>query len=574
MQKWHKISVSLLGLLAIAILLVAVNLEDILIHRLNLLVEQDENRLYNYEYDQLEIDLSNGNIILTDLRFKPRIKIIDSLDQINKSKEKVFDIELEEFKMIGLGIFEFLITGTISLEEINFSSPNLKIYENTKYKIQESQEENSLKTEKEFFSDIISSSLKEANIGELGFQNAHLQIFKVEGKDTSLSLLADSSNFSIKGVKASIESISSKELFYYDSSFVDLYNVKVYSLEDYRIEVGRFNKSSTREDVHFYNVRLSPLEDRYTYMKNREYQTEWFDLYLKEITIEDLDIGEYQKSRSINANHFDINGIQLEIYKDKRLKNKKTKYKPLPSQILREIELAINVPTISLRDTRIEYQEMEVNALEPLQVTFKDFDLHISNFTTDSSHLSLNDTLKIDANGTFMQEGELALSLHFPILDSKDNFEIKGRLQKTKLNELNPILKNTAFVMFTAGNLNYLDFHMQGNKDKITGMLDLDYEGLNNLQILRKKDEMEERREKGKKRKQEKALLSFLANNIAPVDYKPSSKNYQTGQVYFERNTNKSIFHLLINGLKSGVLDSFLHNHEGIINKMKERKEK
>ena len=235
------------------------------------------------------------------------------------------------------------------------------------------------------------------------------------------------------------------------------------------------------------------------------------------------------------------------------------------------IELAMNISTISLTNTNIDYLEAEVNAEEPLHAFFKNLDIKISNFTADSNKLSLNDMLKLKLKGTFMNEGELDINLSLEVLDSNDNFKIDGSIQNMKLNELNPILKNSAFIMFTDGHLSFLDFDMQGNNENIKGKLDLDYRGLYNLQILRKKSEMEERKERGRKRKSEKALLSFLASNIAPVDYNASYKHYHSGEINFDRNTNKSIINFIINGLKSGVLDSFLHNHESLLKKMKEK---
>ncbi len=574
MQKWQKIAVIILGVLVLAAVIVRINLEDILINRLNELVKQDKNRLYDYSYDQLELDLSNGDIILTNLSFKPRVKLLDSLNQLNLGKEIVFDIELEEFKMTGLSIFKFLINGKISLDEINFNSPRVNIYENIKYKSIKQEKKKELNVEKEFFSEIVSSGLKEATIGEFAFQNASVNLFKVVNQDTTLEIVADSSSFSIKGIIANTASLSSNELFYYDSSAIDLRNVKVYSVKDYRIELGRAHKTSTKEDIYFSNIVLSPLEDKYSFMKNKEYQTEWFKFLIKNVIIKDLNIEDYQKSKRINPSQFLIDGLSLEIYKDKRLKKKEDKFKPLLGKKLRNIKLNLNVPRIIITNAAVDYQEMGKNREEPLHVRFTDLDLTISNCTTDSSSLASNDTLSVEIDGTFMQTGKLDLDLQFFILDSNDSFVLDGRLEEMKLNELNPILKNAAFIKFNEGYLNFVEFHMLGNNDKVTGKLDLDYKGLHNLQVLRKKDEMEERKVKGRKEKSEKVLLSFLATNLAPKEYNASSKHYHTGKIDYNRNTNKSILNLIINGIKSGVLNSFLHKEEGLIKKVKEKKEK
>ena len=574
MQKWHKIVLLILGLLVFFGAFVRLNLEDLLVDRLNELVKQDKNSQYTYSYDELELNLSEGNLILTNLTLKPRLKLLDSLSQLNLGKEIVLEIELEEFKMTGLGILEFLIHGKVSLASINFKSPLVKLYENTNFKSAKEESQEVITTEKEFFSDIVSSGLTEATIGEIAFQNASLRLFKIVDLDTSLALVADSSSFSIKGFKANSTSLKSSELFYYDSSAIDLRNIKVYSVDEYRIELGRARKTSTKEDIYFQNVVLSPLKDKYSFMEDKEYQSEWFKFRIKNMIVEELDIAAYQKNKHVNSTHFLIDGLSLEIYKDRRLKEKAYAYKPLLGETIKNIELEVSIPNISISNATIDYREMERNTSEPLHVHFSDLNLTISNFTTDSSSLAVDDTLSIKAKGTFMQKGKLELGIDFYIRDNNNSFAINGILEEMKLKELNPILKNSAFIKFNEGDLNFVAFQMQGNNTAIKGTLDIDYEGLNNLKVIRKKDEMAERKAKGKKKKSEKGFISFLASNLAPAAYNSTSKHYKTGEIRYTRNTNKSIVNLLVNGIKSGVLDTFLKDHEGIKTKVKRKKKK
>jgi hypothetical protein len=57
---------------------------------------------------------------------------------------------LEEFKMTGLGILEFLNHGKVSLASINFKSPLVKLYENTNFKSAKEESQEVITTEKEY----------------------------------------------------------------------------------------------------------------------------------------------------------------------------------------------------------------------------------------------------------------------------------------------------------------------------------------------------------------------------------------------------------------------------------------
>ena len=133
-------------------------------------------------------------------------------------------------------------------------------------------------------------------------------------------------------------------------------------------------------------------------------------------------------------------------------------------------------------------------------------------------------------------------------------------------------MQNSAFIKFDEGRLNYLSFDIEADDDHSFGNLDLDYENLKKVEILRNKDELDIQKEKGKQRKEKKKALSILANTLIPNDYNPSSKNYYSGAISFERNKERAIFGYLVKSIQSGILTSLMPGKQENYHELKKQK--
>ena len=106
---------------------------------------------------------------------------------------------------------------------------------------------------------------------------------------------------------------------------------------------------------------------------------------------------------------------------------------------------------------------------------------------------------------------------------------------------------------------------MTSDNVRSKGVLDIDYAGIKKITFLRNKEELDAKAQKGKsgkKEKQDKKMLSFLANTYLMNDYNPTSKNYYQGRIHFERTQNKAIFNYLLKSLVSGIQSCVLPNFE------------
>lgn len=540
-------------------------LDDLLRDKLNLLIQQDENRLYDYDYGQVKIEFLSGNVEVTDLHLIPRSQFLDSLKRAGVRKREVVEVKLELFQLKGLKSWKFLISNELEISEISLDNPGIKLYFNQKV---DSAQRDTNRQKNVLAVDVLEPVFKYAKLSTFEIRNAVLRSYEVD-TDTQLLMTIDTTNFSVHGIYTDPKLLSGKEILSFEHNHIDLKRVSVLSYKNYRYEIGHIWNAFDSSQLHLEKLRLSPLKNRYDFMKDRAYQTDWFDLEVAEIILHSFSYEAFQQRREIKAKRLLVDGVDLELYRDKRMPEAPAKYKALPSRIIRELPVSVAVDEIKVSNSRIEYQEWEQKAEAPIQVEFSDLELNVMNFTTLDQGLNEDDTITIDFKTRFMNDALFEMQMKLPVLREDDLFLMEGEITGLQLASLNPILKNSLFIEFVEGRLDFMKFRMKANDLRADGILDWQYSGMKHLHVLRNKTEMDDRRRKGKDRKHVKRFLSLLANSYAPENYGPDSKNYWSGVISYERNREKFIFNYLVKSLQTGIITSLMPRKRGDYNEQK-----
>lgn len=560
MKKRYKI-IAISGIVTVfSLLLLQSKLADILEYKLNELIIQDKDRTYDYKIGSTIINFFKGDILLTDISITPRTKFIDSLKTIGESPSTIFNIHLESFEIEGLSSMSFLLYNKLDINTIHFQSAEIEIFKSDSTVSKPEMVNHNLSSQKKLFSDIISKNIKSCYIQEFSFNDASSKLYLV-GEESKLVLTSKHSDFIIHGLTTNDSIFNSAEVFQYDSSSVDLRNIKWMGLDDYEIELGLLQTSSSNSRLKFKNLHLRPVDDKFEFMQKKELETDWFNCQIGSLVIEDLDLGLYQATNSIHASKVLFDSLSLEVYRDKRKKDKAKSHKALPSSIIRSIEQSINIPLVLFKDSKIDYYEWEIDALKPIHINMEEVFLEITNFSTNQDSLKSNDTLRLLGNTRFMNNGMLDIEGNFYVNNEEDQFDLKGKLSNMDLPALNPMLGESAFINFEDGHLNFIDFEMIANEKECIGKIDFSYSRLTKLDVLRKKSKMEERKIKGKIARRKRGFLSFLLSELVPENFGPDSENYQSGRIEFQRLKHKSAINYIVSSLKSGIINSFLDHH-------------
>ena len=563
MKKWIKIFlISAVLIVGAGVLLFDVILEGMLKTKLESFVQQQKDRVYDYSFDDLHIQFISGNIVLSNLKIIPRNHVIDSLGKAGIPKKEIYDIRLKEFRLEGLESWRLLLKDEFHIETLLFVEPSVILYSNRNVHIGPN---------KELAGDIIAPNIKLVLIDHFDMHGAKFEIWNIT-EDSSLSVKFDSTNIGFESIQSDSALMAQGEYMTYKSVTVDINNIKIMSIKDYIYELDEIYNDYENRELHLKGLRLTPDKDKFEYMKTQEHETDWFDLNIGHLIFRKIDVAEFQRSGKIIVEGLKIFNANLELYRDKRLPDPPPKIRYLPSHMIRNIQQELSISNVLIDSSFVRYLEWEHSAEKPIEVDFKNVRMEMKNLSTLDDDLTNNDSLKIKMSSTFMGSGQLEASFIFPVLNEKDLFIAKGEISNLSLPSLNPIMQNSAFIKFEEGHLNYLNFDLVADDDFSKGSLDLDYEGLKKVEILRNKDELDVQKEKGKKRKEKKKALSILANTLIPNNYNPSLKNYYTGSISFERNKEKAIFGYLVKSIQSGIITSLIPSKQENYHELKKEK--
>ncbi len=558
-----RILIAAISIIVVIATLLIYNLKTILKARLNSLIIQGQESEYTYYVGDVDINLLGRSLTLSDIELKPK------LDQLRKANRKTYIyLKVGELSFSNFDFIKLLTLNQIEIESINISHPVIRIYNTKKRDHKEGLESNQ---NKKVLSDILSTNISSLSIGKLSLDHAQTKIYKLD-PDTSLSINASNTELKIFGIYTDKELFSSHEILTFDSSEVALQGVQYYGLKDYDIKLGSFKSNSASDHIVFEDLAMVPLEDKITFTSRQDIERDWYNISISEMVLEQFDRQAFQSSGHINAEKLLIEGASIEIYRDKRKRDKKPKQQMLPSALIRSIDPPIDIEEVSIKSSSLKYLEHEIDAAKPIEVQFKELEMEIKNLCSDSSKLLENDVLELKANGVFMKGGSVTVASEFYLLDPDDRFQLKASLKGMPMPDLNPILEESAFISFEDGRLNDLSFMMKADKYRAKGHLDISYSSLSNMKILRKQSEIRERKAKGKRGRKSKGLLSFLVSSLVPSEYGPQSENYHQGKIDIRRDQHKSIVNYLIMGIKDGLLSNLLHEHQGLQVELKKRK--
>ncbi|MHC5200798.1 AsmA family protein [Myroides sp. LJL119] len=243
---------------------------------------------------------------------------------------------------------------------------------------------------------------------------------------------------------------------------------------------------------------------------------------------------------NLTSSLLSLDRVNANIYRDKTPPHDTT-YKPLFSADLRKLNFGLNIENVKILRSNLEYEEYDANAVAPGKLTFSSFYANIDNVSSAYSHTSLPNT-QIHVNAQFMNAAPLVVDWNFNVLDTQDNFNIKGNIKNFNTDAMQPFLQ-PYIKASTQGNIDLVEFNFSGNNTSATGYFGMNYKDLK--VTLYQKD--------GKVKRK---FLSAIGNLFIRKNTHGQTKTVEIKPV--KRSQEKSFFNYLwlcvLQGLKQTIL--------------------
>ncbi|MEM0938681.1 MAG: hypothetical protein AAGI25_02695 [Bacteroidota bacterium] len=304
----------------------------------------------------------------------------------------------------------------------------------------------------------------------------------------------------------------------------------------------RFNITATESQI----AEKIEKDVKDIFSQGSVYQSDWISAYGDEIKLMYFDKHAFVANNQIKVGNIEINGLVLDVYRDKRLPRPPNKFRPLVGSMLKNLSTKVLIDTLNISASRITNEEYAIGGRQSGAIDFLDVTATLSNVTNMQEHIDESKNMLLCASGK-VEEAPFTINTAFDLSSSNDYFVMKGQLDEFDLNCLNPILENVAFVKVESGVSENLEFNFKSTNEYAIGKMTFQYD---NLKIALVNKENYTTKGKGAN------VLSFVANTFVIKKRNPKFIFLKEGDIYFVRHKNKSIFNYWTKTLLSGIISS------------------
>ncbi len=476
-------------------------------------------------------------------------------DKVKPKTISEVEIVLKSFDLKEVDFFKLVTQQKLALGRIKIVSPDLWLTREISPAIQTKTGPKEID-----FYKVIAKQISELQIAYLEISDASVKIQgnKVSGTET----------FQLSRINADFRNIlvdSSNNVFENKFLYSDLVrvNIRDYSLLSpdslYLMGAAGIGFSSKNSTLKIDSGFVAPQFDEELFAAKVGHQTDRFKLNFDSAWFENINIPEILYENRVAISNARIFQLMGDDYRDKTYELLPDHYASLPVTALKKLPVTFRLDTLKLENSRIQYREYVPPAFEPGIIWFDGVSVEGRNITNDSVLISQNPEMNFMMKARLMNEAEMAFSVNFNLKDTTDKFYATGTLNELELTSINPFLENVAFVKVKKGTNNLLTFNFEGNDDVARGELFFNYDKLS-IRLIDK--ETMQARGFGE------SVASFIANNfIVRTDNPKYTVLFRKGQIYFERNKQKSFFSFVAKSLLSGISTTIRGGNE-------ERKEK
>lgn len=318
-----------------------------------------------------------------------------------------------------------------------------------------------------------------------------------------------------------------------------VHNLRIHktgSLYAFTVKDATFDKELKKLRID--SLHLEPLLDKNDFAKKVKSQETRTTLVVARIDATGVNMAVHMADTSIMVSSVTIDGAYVHAYKNKKYPFTRREKFPLPMESFQSLHFGIEVDTIKLRNSTITYEELPTEGFHTAHITFDGVEATM-NAVNNREFKNMSGVSTLEASASVMKTGQVKATFKLP-LEPKKKYSAEGTISNVPLNELNPLLKDLAFVEISSGRLNKMDFNFAYDDIGSKGQLRFDYE---DLKIL------------GLKKEPARELAAFktmLINTAVKND------ETLTGDIDVRRNQKKAVFNLwtisIVDGIRTALL--------------------
>ena len=315
----------------------------------------------------------------------------------------------------------------------------------------------------------------------------------------------------------------------------------LYYLSFHKLVLEKKTSSLVIQDMKLY----PKMSDLYKMAQKLKYTTEIYNINIEEISILDFNLRDIINEGRVFVKSVNVDGLDLDMQKDKRFPWNYDKRPQLPNHSLRLLKFPLYIGQVNISNSRLYYHEIMEGASEQMKVTLENMNGQINFITSVKDSINTGKPMSINLSTKLMGVAQLDVSINMPLNTPTDEFSFSGSLGQAKLSLFNSALEPAMGIKIDSGYLEKMTFKAKANNFSSTGEMTFIYNNLT-ANVLKKNEE-----DKGK-------FLSFVANTALHTSNPGKNGKLRVAQMSFERVEYKGLGNYLWKTLQTGIVNSLL----------------
>jgi hypothetical protein len=512
-----------------------IDLRPLIISKLQQLVKEISEGLYNLSIEKLEPDVLQSQIDVFNATLVPDTAALQRLDKELKAPDDVFKISFSSVHITGLSVLDFLHKDKINLDTIFITAPIVEVFHKRRVYNEAKRQRDSAFT----FYQRLTQQFRSISINAIVAQ---------QGTFITKNLSQKNKTRKFNQVKIIISKLLIDSSTQYDKKrFLFSREVEL-STKDYVsrtpdslyfFKVASISVLATKHTMKAKRVTLEPRGNRHEFQKKLSTRNDMFTVKFPEVVCNNIDWwalanGEGFYSEDTHA----YNGFVGDYFNRALPPPRKPRKDNFPQQILRRVSQKISIKKLHVHKLKLSYEEYNPQSMQSGKVHFNNINATLNNVTNMPDSIKANKLFTCSGSGFFMHQIPVTARFKFDLSKARTgDFSADlhvGAMDKTIVN---PIAEPLGMFTLKSGTIQQATAHIRGDNFKAKAKMVMLYNDLH-VTPLKNPDST------GNLKK--KTLAGFVANTFFIKDANPSlGESPRNPEVIAQREGGGTFFNFL-----------------------------
>jgi len=480
----------------------------------------NEDRQYDVLFEEVDIKLFEGTILLQGISIKP----------LKTGMPTTVSGSMNFLKLGQVKMLEFIFGDAADIGELTLDRPVFTLVREDSV-TQEASEFS--KAIQDLFGDLVSRgvihnfTLTEGS-GEFYTKSDTLKKF---GSFDGFSIIA-------KNLETDTVILNYAIPFKLESIETRVQNLAINLESDLTFRVNDLQLDSKTESVDLFGVSLKYDDSNLEASKRSEYQTDFIEIDLKHFRIDRLAANSnIYGNWSVIADKATIDSLVLHDVRNKNKPRPDEPEKPMFEGMVEKIPFPLILDTLVVINSSITYAEVGLGKAVPAELVFGDMQAEIYNLASIDSLQP--EVMVINSKAVLNKIAPVTMDVNVKYTKENESFSLLATVAPFDLAGLSPVLQRLLEVKITSGRLQRLEMTMDAGRYTSNNTLIFDYENLE-IEVLDSSNK-------------KKGLISKVANLLASKQNMPEFRNHRTAKYATDRNIHRGTFNYIWNSTRDGI---------------------